>query len=461
MLSGYQKTSRTIKSYYNTIIIGGGINGTGLFRDLALHNISTLLVDSHDFCSQTSQSSSKMLHGGIRYLETLDFDLVSEALEEKNIWKKHSPEHCIEKKFFLPNYNDSKYPLWALGIGLKLYDMLSGFRNTPSTIINRANTLKSFPQLRQEKLNGSGIYYDALVDDINLGLNCIWDGLVNKRSQAENYLELKSFYKKDGFFHLTFKDKVTDELYLSTCTNLCFCTGPFTDNLMGQLNVKHWIDQIIPNKGIHLWLKKDSLKVNEPMVLQGKDGRIIFVIPQRDAILVGTTEKLLDEVTFNLQADQGEILYLLNILNYYFPTANINESNILSTFAGIRPLVREPGVLDISKTSRKHLTIKPYENCYVIMGGKYTTFRVMVQDIARPIVLKSGQKYNRNATLAPFRQKTLFKAFEENNLNQELIEKIIKNEKVVTFEDLIVRRLSLYSENRLSQGQQEILNKFK
>ena len=100
MLSGYQKTKRELNSHYNTIIIGGGINGTGLFRDLSLHNTSTLLVDSHDFCSQTSQSSSKMLHGGIRYLETLDFDLISEALEEKNIWKMHSPEHCIEKKFF-------------------------------------------------------------------------------------------------------------------------------------------------------------------------------------------------------------------------------------------------------------------------------------------------------------------------------------------------------------------------
>ena len=339
--------------------------------------------------------------------------------------------------------------------------MLSGFRNTPSTIINKTSTLKSFPQLRDKKLNGSGIYYDVLVDDINLGLNCIWDGLLNKRSQAENYLELKSFYKTDGLFHLTFKDKLTDELYYSKCNNLCFCTGPFTDHLMGKLNVEHWIDQIIPNKGIHLWLKKSSLNVSDPMVLQGKDGRIIFVIPQRDAILVGTTEKLLKEVKFNLQADQGEILYLLNILNYYFPKANINEEMILSTFAGIRPLVREPGISDISKTSRKHLTIKPYENCYVIMGGKYTTFRSMVQDIARPIILKNGQKYNRNATLAPFRRKTLFKAFQENIINKELIERIIRDEKVVTFEDLIVRRLSLYSENRLNSQQQEILKQFK
>ena len=137
---------------YNTLIIGGGIVGAGIFRDLALHGDHCLLIDKNDFTSQTSQSSSKMLHGGIRYLENYDFLLVKEALHEKNLWLKLLPHLAKERPFVLPIYNDSKHPLWMLKIGLFLYDFLSGFQNSPHEILNKEKTIKNRPLLNSKNL---------------------------------------------------------------------------------------------------------------------------------------------------------------------------------------------------------------------------------------------------------------------------------------------------------------------
>src|SRR5690554_4942044 len=135
-------------SIYDVVIIGGGIVGAGILRDAALHGLKTLLIDKKDFTSQTSQSSSKMLHGGIRYLETFDFALVWEALHEKNLWIKLAPHLCQEKAFLMPIYKDSLRPLWMLKVGLWLYDFLSSFQNTPHRMLNIEETLKLLPPLK-------------------------------------------------------------------------------------------------------------------------------------------------------------------------------------------------------------------------------------------------------------------------------------------------------------------------
>ena len=172
---------------YDSVIVGGGIVGAGLFREQSLHNVKVLLLDQADFNSQTSQGSSKMLHGGIRYLEQLDFFLVFEALREKNLWLKLAPQLTKEIPLFLPVYKHSKWPLIALKMGLFLYDLLSLFKNTPHKTMGKKETLKQLIGLKEEGLKGCGMYYDGLVDDSKLGLECIYDGLVSKNSFAKNY----------------------------------------------------------------------------------------------------------------------------------------------------------------------------------------------------------------------------------------------------------------------------------
>src|SRR3989339_754367 len=164
-----------IDGEYNTLIIGGGIVGAGIFRDLSLHSVKALLIDKFDFASQTSSSSSKMFHGGIRYLASLDFGLVWEALHEKNLWLKLAPHLCIERPFLIPTYKQSANGLSAMHLGVKLYDLLSSFQNSPSKALSRTNIKKAYPCLTQENLTGGVIYYDAIADDCKITLESIYD----------------------------------------------------------------------------------------------------------------------------------------------------------------------------------------------------------------------------------------------------------------------------------------------
>ena len=176
----------TIPHKTKVLIVGGGIVGAGVFRDLSLHGIDSIIIDKKDFSSQTSQSSSKMLHGGIRYLENFDFSLVWEALHEKNLWLKTAPHLCRDSSFYLPAFKESKRPLWMLKIGLFLYDFLSGFQNSPHEILNKEKTIKNRPLLNSKNLKGSGLYYDGLMDDIKITLEVIYDGLKSPNARAMN-----------------------------------------------------------------------------------------------------------------------------------------------------------------------------------------------------------------------------------------------------------------------------------
>ena len=437
-------------NHFSHIVIGGGIVGAGVFRDLSLHQESVLLLDKGDFNSQTSQSSSKMLHGGIRYLENMDVFLVKEALFEKNHWLEVAPHLAREERFYLPIYKESKYPLWMLRAGLQLYDLLSGFKNTAHQVINKKETLKQIPGIKEQGLKGAGIYSDGVVDDSKLGLECIYDGLNNSTSQALNYHEVTAIHKKEHYC-IEARDCITNEQKSFTCDHVIVSVGPFTDRFMQQMHIE-WDPVMLLSKGSHLWLKKDKLSLDHPMVLQTKDERIIFVIPQRDAILVGTTEVELseNEEIFNIKASNEEIEYLLDNVNEYFPKAMINQDDILSTFCGVRPLVKSGN--SSSKTSRKHKIYNPLENFLVICGGKYTTFRVMAQEVTKMAMKNLNKDYDPSLGLKPLKTTSIIKSLEEN-LDDQVLTDIIAKEKVRTIEDLIKRRLSVISEKQLSDSQ--------
>ncbi len=430
-----------MNSVYDVIIVGGGINGAGVYRDLSLHGVSTLLLEKGDFASQTSQSSSKMLHGGIRYLENYDFGLVKEALHEKNLWLKIAPHLACEKAFYLPNYKESKYPLWMVRVGLQMYDFLSSFENSPYRILNQAKTLAEIPELKKTGLNGSGVYYDAIVSDAQLTLESIYDGSLEKNSKALNYFEVVACEQSATGWKVKAVDRLNQRAeHFFECKELVFTAGPFTDKLLNNLATIPWKNQLLPTKGIHIWVDKEYFPLKHPVVLQTTDNRIIFVIPDQESVLVGTTESVTEEEFFNIQATNAEIEYLLSNLNEFFPESKIETKHILSHYAGIRPLVKDES-RGPHATSRKHKVFKVFDNVHIILGGKLTTFRAMCRDISEPIIKKQKLKYNPHLSMNPFRQKSVFPLFEKVIPTAETILQSAKTEQIRTLKDLINRRM--------------------
>lgn len=436
------------KHHYKTVVIGGGIVGAGIFRDLSLHGIDTLLIEKKDFSSQTSERSSKMLHGGIRYLENMDFALVFEALHEKNLWLKLTPHLAKEVPFYLPVFKDSKRPLWMIRLGMFLYDFLSSFENSPYQIKSAKDVLKLIPNLKTSGLSGAGVYYDGIMDDAKITLEVIYDALKEKCAEAITYTEVITVTKNKNssdknIIHC--KNLLTGELFTLTSDNVIYALGPFTDRFLKSIPMYNWQEVLIPSKGSHLWISYNHLPLNYPIVMTTKDNRVIFVIPHGDRILVGTTEVDYQGDYYDVRPNESEIKYLLSALNDYFPNMQLNETHILSSFAGIRPLVKEDGGNDRGKTSREHKIFQPLSDTYIIAGGKYTTFRVMGQDITRDICHKYGRSYNPDFTKSPLRQRSVVIPFEWHVPTSEELITICETENPLTFEDLIVRRLSIPS----------------
>ena len=439
----FKSRIQNIAPNYDVAIVGGGIVGAGIFRDLALHGIKALLIDARDFGSQTSNHSSKMFHGGIRYMEGGHFGLVWEALHEKNFWLKNAPHLCHERSFIMPVFKESKYPLWMIKIGLLTYDALSTFKNSPSYTANKNETLKKIPELKKVGLSGAGVYSDAIVDDGKLTLECIYDGLLNQECEALNYTELKELNQNHSQYQLTIEDTIEGITRNVNAKHIIFATGPFTDDLLEKFSILKWKRCMLPSKGIHLWLKRESMKIENPMVLQTKDNRVVFVIPHHSSILVGTTEKIVTQDFFDIRPEQDEIEYLLNIINSYFPENALTEKDILSSYAGIRPLVKEGTSKNSTKTSRNHKIFTPSKNIHVIVGGKLTTFRTMGQTISRQIVEEKGLNYRGDLSKSPLRKHSLFPAFADQAPSKDLILKIAQTERVRTFKDLVYRRLGI------------------
>lgn len=325
-------------------------------------------------------------------------------------------------------------------IGLFLYDLLSNFQNRPSGQTNRELTLERYPQLKTQGLTGAGTYFDGIVDDHKLALECFWDGELEPNAVALNYQEVVSI-ERGEINTVTYRDTRNGSVTTVQSRFLVVTTGPFTDELMPKWGIP-WESVLLPSKGIHLWIKPDALKLYGPMVLPAKDGRVVFVIPQRQAILVGTTETEVCEDMFNIQATQDDVDYLLKVLGDYFPSSSVDMSHVISTYAAVRPLVREPGNTSRGKTSRHHRVFRPADNIYVLLGGKYTTFRKMAQDVCREITPRLGVPYNNTLTLNPLRRPSRVGTFENTTVTEEKIDLIITEEKVRTLEDLIHRRLS-------------------
>ncbi|MDA9189782.1 glycerol-3-phosphate dehydrogenase/oxidase [bacterium] len=440
-----------LETHYSCIIVGGGIVGAAIYRELAHHGISTLIIDKKDFCSQTSSKSSKLLHGGLRYLENFDFALIKEALFEKNLWVDIAPKLAKSESFILPIYKDSHRPLWMLRIGLFLYDLLSAFKNRPHKILSKKRALELCPSLKKEGLKGAGLYHDAVVDDLKLGLEIILESSKLKNAQACNYTALEDFVIKDNgqTLECLIEDKITKRQKFISTSKLIFALGPFSDQVLSKMSAIQWKNVLLPSRGSHIRIPRDCLNISESIVMTPNDGRVIFVIPYSDYILIGTTETKIEKDFFDLKVAQEDIDYLIANTNEFFPKANIQESHIISSFCGVRPLVSEEDSQSRGKTSRVHKVYRPHKNIYSIVGGKYTTFRTMAQDITKEIIKASGLRYDETYSMNPIISHNL----NPYNFSKEELSSYLKITLVRNFEDFIIRRLGIFSRDHWKHEQ--------
>lgn len=370
------------KENFDLVIVGGGINGAGVARDAALRGMKVALVEAADFASGTSSRSSKLIHGGIRYLENMEFHLVFEALNERTKLFEIAPHLVHHLRFMIPLYENSRVGMFKMGLGMWLYDALSLFQAPEfHERLNARHSLERMPILKHEGLKGSFIYSDAYMDD---------DRLVHEtlRSANEQGAVCVNYVKATGvrlsnegkFEALQVVDQKTQKTFFIKGRHLIGSVGPWVDEL-GQGFFKDWKKKLRPTKGIHLTLTKDRLPLTSAVVMAAeKSERIIFGIPRHEMVIVGTTDTDFNLSPGQVLADSADVKYLLEIVNSYFPGAKIEKSDIVSSYAGVRPLVHDDAAHE-SKTSREHTIWQDPKGITYVAGGKYTTYRLMSKQV--------------------------------------------------------------------------------
>ncbi|MGE3973638.1 MAG: glycerol-3-phosphate dehydrogenase/oxidase [Bdellovibrionales bacterium] len=364
---------------FDLLIIGGGITGTGAARDAASRGLKVALIDGQDFASGASSRSSKLIHGGIRYLENYEFHLVFEALNERQRLFHIAPHLVHPLKFVLPLYEGDRVTPFLMGIGMWLYDALALF-DVPMLhyFMGPRSTKREIPSLQTDGLKGSYVYSDAYMDDDRLVIETLrsahqWG------ATAVNYTKAIGVEMQNGkVVAVDCRDEKTKNTFKIRAKHFISTVGPWTD-ILGQDLLKDWKKLLRPTKGIHLTFEQHRFPLKDAVVMSTRnDKRIVFGIPRHDMVIVGTTDTAYQEHPEKVSATREDVEYLLKIVNSYFPGAKLTTKDIVASYAGVRPLI-DDGAETESKTSREHLIKSDPRNITFVAGGKYTTYRYMSQ----------------------------------------------------------------------------------
>lgn len=373
---------------WDMIIIGGGATGLGAAVDAAARGYKTLLLEQHDFAKGTSSRSTKLIHGGVRYLAQGNVALVLEALHERGLLIRNAPHLVHHQAFVVPSYDWWEGPFY--GIGMKVYDMLAGKLGlAPSHLLSREETLARIPTLEPQGLRGGVIYYDGQFDDARLAITLAqtiadWGGTVL------NYMRVTALLKAQGLVcGVVAQDMETGAAYELPARVVINATGAYADTVR-QLDDANAEPIIAPSQGVHLVLDKSFLPGESAiMVPHTDDGRVLFVVPWHDRALVGTTDTPINAVPLEPRPLPEEIEFLLTHAGRYL-TQDPRASDVKSIFAGIRPLVKASNAKETAALSRDHTIIISQAGLLTITGGKWTTYRKMAQDVINQAAMLAG-----------------------------------------------------------------------
>ena len=364
---------------WDLIVVGGGATGAGVAIDAATRGYDVLLLEQSDFGKGTSSRSTKLVHGGVRYLEQGNISLVMEALRERGLLLRNAPHLVHDRGFVVPNYDWWEAPFY--GLGLKVYNLLAGkYGFGTSRILSKEETLERLPTIKTEGLRGGVIYFDGQFDDSRLLINMVATAY-EKGATLLNYAQVTGLTKDaEGFLDgVIARDVETGEEIRAQAEVVINATGPFSDNLRKQADASI-TPMIAPSQGIHLVFDRSFLPGESAiMVPHTSDGRVMFAIPWHNHALIGTTDTPIGEATLEPVAMEQEIEFILSTASLYLAKKPTRE-DILSVFAGIRPLVRSSDGGNTAALSRDHTIHIEKSGLLTICGGKWTTYRHMAED---------------------------------------------------------------------------------
>ena len=393
-MSRQHNIQRAVSERFDIVVIGGGITGAGIALTAARKGWKTLLIDKHDFAFGTSSRSAKMIHGGLRYLQNLQIKLVKEALHEREHLLKEYPHLVKPQPFFMPIYK-SRLSKIKLGIGLSGYDYLTGESSMPKHAEMDMEEVKiRFPQLNTTSMVGGFIYYDAKTNDARLTNEVIQEA-ADLGAVVLNYFELTSLQKQSSKIKsITCEDKITGKNYTIKSNVFVSATGIWTDELLKKFDSEDKKKYLMPSKGVHLIVSADHFPKDCVMLLPtaNGDGRMIWCMPWDDNLnVIGTTDTDYTEENDEIFILKDEISYILESVNAQLKDKQLTEADILSVYAGIRPLLNDKDESKKSnQRSRDYQIWWNNDNMLTISGGKLTSFLSMAENCIKTIEDKHG-----------------------------------------------------------------------
>ena len=374
---------------FDLLIIGGGITGAGIALDAASRGLKTCLVEMNDFGSGTSGRSTKLIHGGLRYLKQLEFRLVSEIGKEREIVHRNAPHLTKPEQMLLPLYKGGSLGKLSGWMGMNIYEWLAGVKKEEwHKMLSIKETLEAEPLLPSKDLLGSILFYEYRTDDARLTLEVMKEA-VKHGASALNYLKVTScLYEKEKISGVVVKDQLGNREGRINATYVVNATGPWVD-LTGALDNPKEENKLHITKGIHLVFDRKKLPVKQALYFDTFDKRMIFAIPREGKTYVGTTDTFYEGDITNPKVEKADAEYLLQCLHSYFADLNLKMTDIESAWAGLRPLIQKPGK-GPSEISRKDEIFESKSGLITIAGGKLTGYRKMAQRVVDRIYDKKG-----------------------------------------------------------------------
>ena len=436
-------THQLVDTRWDLVVIGGGITGAGVLLEAARLGLNVLLVEQRDFAWGTSSRSSKMVHGGLRYLAQGDFRLTREALEEREWLIRALPNLVVRQQYLFP-VRARQFPgRWALKAGLWMYDRFAGIRDHHWLSTERVGELA--PGLRQDKLHGAMTYTDALTDDSRLVMQVLHEA-AGLGAHACNYMQVQAINAAEQGYRIQVRDMASGANLALNADKVINATGAWADRLSGATA------RVRPQRGSHLFVPSARLPVTQCFTLvNADDGRPVFVFPWEGTTCIGTTDidhrEALDEEP---HCTESEIDYLLVHINRQFPQAQLTRADILSTMAGVRPIIASGKGRNPSAERRDH-AVWQADGVVSVSGGKLTTFRLIALDALKVAGFLEPRAWRRARRCPPaFRMNQVpvelgnpLAALPDGNRLLEIIEWICKHEQVEHLDDLMLRRTRL------------------
>jgi len=381
---------------WDVVIIGGGATGLGTALDAASRGYKTLLIEKYDFAKGTSSKSTKLVHGGVRYLANGDIKLVLSALKERGLIFKNAPHVSFVQSFVIPSY--SLFNKFKFLIGLKIYDWMAGkLRIGKSTLLSKSEVLEKLPKVKTKGLKGGIQYYDGQFDDARLALN-LGQTAVSNGATILNYAEAIAIQKNTSgkVIGISILDRESQQTYTVTSKSIINATGIFVDDIL-KLDTPTHKNLVRPSQGAHIVIDKKFLGNDDALMIpETSDGRVLFGVPWHDKVLLGTTDTPINAHQIEPRPLEEEIKFILSTADQYL-THPPRREDVLSVFAGLRPLAAPTDGNENStkEISRDHKLIRGESNLITITGGKWTTYRKMAEETV-DMAIKVGQLESRS-----------------------------------------------------------------